>query len=68
MGKKSKYRRSLSFSDDLFYIGGKDSLKGLAGRLETRNRLLRNKKATSIIYVFDNTNAQYQRKIRSSQP
>jgi len=68
MGKKSKYRRSLSFSDDLFYIGGKDPLKGLAGRLETRNQLLRNKKATSIIYVFDNTNAQYQRKIIISQP
>ena len=34
MGKKSKYRRSLSFSDDLFYIGGKDPLKGLAGRLK----------------------------------
>lgn len=68
MGKKSKYRRFLSFSDDLFYIGGKDPLKGLVGRLKTRNRLLRNKKATSIIYVFDNTNAQYQRKIRSSQP
>lgn len=68
MGKKSKYRRFLSFLDDLFYIGGKDPLKGLVGRLKTRNRLLRNKKATSIIYVFDNTNAQYQRKIRSSQP
>ena len=68
MGKKSKYRRFLSFSDDLFYIGGKDPLKGLADCLKTRNRLLRNKKATSIIYVFDNTNAQYQRKIRSSQP
>ncbi len=68
MGKKSKYRRFLSFSDDLFYIGGKDPLKGLVGRLKTRNRLLRNKKVTSIIYVFDNTNAQYQRKIRSSQP
>ena len=68
MGKKSKYRRFLSFSDDLFYIGGKDPLKGLAGRLKTRNRLLRNKKATSIIYVFDDTHAQYQRKIRNSQP
>lgn len=51
MGRKSKYRRLLPFSDDLFYIGGKDPLKGLAGRLKTRNRLLRNKKATSIIYV-----------------
>jgi len=40
----------------------------MAGRLKTRNRLLRNKKATSIIYVFDDTHAQYQRKIRSSQP
>ena len=68
MGRKSKYRRLLPFSDDLFYIGGKDPLKGLAGRLKTRSRLLRNKKATSIIYVFDDTHAQYQRKIRSSQP
>ncbi|EET45728.1 hypothetical protein NEISICOT_00435 [Neisseria sicca ATCC 29256] len=40
----------------------------MAGRLKTRNQLLRNKKMTSIIYVFDDTNAQYQRKIRSSQP
>lgn len=68
MGRKSKYRRLLPFSDDLFYIGGKDPLKGLAGRLKTRNRLLRNKKATSIIYVFDDTHAQYQRRIRNSQP